>query len=71
MSESMTYVARAACGCLKMAMVDNPERKRDTANAVAQAIRLGETVERIPTAQVREMDWTCEAHKKKKEAVGP
>ncbi len=66
MSESMTYVARAKCGCLKMAAVDNSEHKKDVAKEIAKAIRLGETVDRIPTAQVREMDWTCEAHKKDK-----
>jgi len=64
-SESMSYIAKKPCGCLSMAIVDNPDHKRDTAREISKAVRLGETIERVPTETVRTMDWECPEHKHK------
>jgi len=63
---SMSYVARKPCGCFAMAVVDNPDHKRDVAKEVAKAIRRGETVTRVPSEDVRTMDWECAEHSSKK-----
>lgn len=65
--ESMSYISRRPCGCLSMAVVDNPEHKRDVAKEVAKAIRLGETVERVTSESVRKMDWWCPKHRLERE----
>lgn len=60
--EYQTYIARKPCGCLSMAVVDMPQYAKATAREVAKAIRLGETVERVPTELVRTMAWKCAEH---------
>ena len=65
MLESMTYIARASCGCLKAAVVDVPSMRREAANLMSAAIRRGEIVERVTTESVRTMEWECEEHRKK------
>ena len=67
-AESFTYFALKACGCLAMAMVDNPEHKRDVAKEMGKGIRQGYSFQRVPTQQVREMPWTCPEHKEKDDA---
>ena len=62
MTESMSYISKKPCGCLAMAVVDNPDHKKETAKEIARAIRAGETVERVTTEQVRTMNWKCLAH---------
>ena len=59
---TMSYVARKPCGCLAMAVVDNPAHAKDTAKEIAKAIRLGETVDRLPVEEVRAMPWKCSEH---------
>ncbi len=49
---------------MAMAMVDNPEHKRDVAREIAKGIRQGYSFQRISTQEVREMEWTCPEHKK-------
>ena len=61
--ENMSYISKKPCGCLCMAVLDNPDHKRDVAKEIAKAIRLGETVERVPTETVRTMDWKCPEHR--------
>ena len=65
-SESMSYIAKKPCGCLSMAIVDNPDHKKDVAKEISKAVRLGETVERVTTETVRTMDWKCPEHKHNK-----
>ena len=55
---SMSYVGRAKCGCIQIAIVDNPEHIRDVAKEVGKAIRLGYHVERVTSSWVRE-HWQC------------
>lgn len=63
---SMSYISRKSCGCLAMAVVDNPEHKRDVAREVGKAVRLGETVERVTSESVRIMEWVCPQHKRER-----
>ena len=58
----MSYVARKPCGCVTMAIVDNPAHAKDTAKEISKAIRLGETVDRLPVEAVRAMPWKCSEH---------
>lgn len=64
MSETYSYIARASCGCLRAAVVDAPTMRREAANLMSAAIRRGETVERVTSESVRQMEWTCEEHRK-------
>lgn len=64
MTDSYSYIALKDCGCLAMAMVDNPEHKRDVAKEIAKGIRQGYSFSRLTTQQVREMPWTCPEHQK-------
>ena len=59
----MSYMSRQPCGCLGMAVVDNPDHKRDVAKEVAKAVRRGETVERVPTEDIRTTMWECPTHR--------
>lgn len=58
-----SYISIQPCGCLGIAVVDNPEHKRDVAKEVAKAIRLGERVKRVTSDSVRKMDWRCPKHR--------
>lgn len=60
-----TYIGQEACGCVKMAVKDNPAHARDVAKAIAKVVRWGGKISRIPTQQVKEMDWVCPQHKMK------
>lgn len=65
MSERFAYVGRwTTCACVAAVVIDEPEHPRDTAKSVADFIRRGFRVERIPSATVREMDWRCAEHPK-------
>lgn len=64
-STNMSYISKKPCGCLSMAIVDNPDHKKDVAREIAKAIRLGETIERVTLESVRTMDWECPEHRRK------
>ena len=69
--ENMAYIAKKPCGCIAMAVVDNPEHRRDTAKEVASCIKEGYIIERVTTDYVRE-NWRCYQHETeylKKEVV--
>lgn len=57
----MSYIAKKFCGCIVMAVVDNPAHLRDTAKEVAKAIRQGYIIERVTCDYVRE-NWRCYRH---------
>ena len=67
-TEPDTWISQKACGCLSMAIVNSPDRQKVVAKEVAKAIRLGETVTRVPTQQVREMEWKCPEHKARRDS---
>ena len=69
MSESQTYIGKRLCGCLVMAIVNNPEDKKDVAREVAKAIREGLSVYLVSSELVRTMPWKCETHKEVKKGV--
>jgi len=62
MTESMSYIAKKPCGCVTMAIVDNPDHKNEVAREISQAVRQGETVERVTSESVRTMVWDCSKH---------
>jgi hypothetical protein len=64
MDESMTYIGRADCGCIRFAVVDDPNLPKETSKSVAYAIRRGLYVERVKSSAVREMSWWCKKHPK-------
>ena len=56
--QGMAYVSRcAACKKIVTAVVDNPAHKREVAREVADAIRLGEAVERVSVGDVRRAEF--------------
>lgn len=65
--EEPAYIARASCGCILMAIADDPddspEEKKVTAREVAKAINRGLTVERVEAQYVRNNMRPC-PHKK-------
>ena len=63
--EYESYIGVKPCGCLGMAVVDDPEHKKDMARAVAKSLRRGEKVNRVSAQQVGDMPWVCPEHLKK------
>lgn len=55
-----TYVALAACGCVRGCIVDSDVLERaDVASAVSSWIRRDLVIERWPIEKVRETSWRC------------
>ena len=63
---SMTYVGKAPCGCIRFAVVDNPEHLKENAKEIARAMRAGLTINRMVTDDVREAKWGCPECSKRK-----
>jgi len=63
--EKSNYIARAKCGCIVMACVDNPDHLKDTAKEVAKAIRQGYIIERATSSFIRG-NWLCPKHETEK-----
>ncbi len=63
-AEPDTYIALLPCGCLGLAIVDEPELQMEIAKDIGKAIRQGLKVSRVSTQSVREMEWTCKQHRK-------
>ena len=59
MSEDMCYIGRKDCGCIVLAIVDNPEHKKDTAREVGKAIKDGLKIERVTDQFVRDNMKRC------------
>ena len=59
--EQMAYIGHAECGCIKLAIVDNPAHYKDTAREIIKAIRQGYVVERVTCEYVRQ-HWDCPQH---------
>ena len=49
----MAYVGRKSCGCVVAAVADEPAHKQDVANAIAEWINNGLTVDRVTDEYVR------------------
>ncbi len=65
------YIGRAPCGCVRLAIVDTPAGRRDTAKELAAAVRDGYTIERTTVAAVRALpieQWTC-THRQRPQAA--
>ena len=56
MSEALTepaYIALHSCGGWRLAIVDEPSHRKDTAKELARAIREGYTISRVECEDVR------------------
>jgi hypothetical protein len=47
------YIGVEPCRCCTAAVVDDPKHKKDVAEDVANFIRLGLTIERVPVEEAR------------------
>ncbi len=56
------YIGAAPCGCVVSAYIDNPNRKRDVDKAIADSVRDGLLVSRIPRSTTSPFT-KCEPHK--------
>ena len=70
-SQTMAYVGHCqTCGAWCAASVDKPEYVRDNAKFVAQMIRDGLWVDRVPVVAVRAGQWCeCPRPKRKRRAM--
>ncbi len=57
--ENMCYIGRKSCGCIELAVVDNPEHKEKTAKEIAKAIKWGLKIERVSVQYVRDNMRHC------------
>ena len=63
--ERIAYIGRAACGCIRAAIVDGEDKQR-VAAFVADIVRRGLTVDRMACADVRAAAWSvCSRHKRR------
>ena len=62
MDSRFLYIGSAPCGCVVDACVDDPAHKRDVAQSIAESVRAGLLVARIPNPGVSPFT-RCEPHK--------
>lgn len=53
------YIGVLKCGCTVAATVDNPERKKQVAEDVAEFLEAGYVIERVTIAQARKRLGPC------------
>jgi hypothetical protein len=63
----MCYVGTLPCGCILAAQVDDPARTKEVAESVAGFIKDGLTIERHPSAWVRQHFGRCKKHQESEE----
>ncbi len=63
--EHMAYIGRCGdCDRIVLAIVDSPERKKDTAKEIGRAVREGCRIERVTCQAVCESsEWGCDEAK--------
>lgn len=66
MKEYESYIGRKSCGCIVLAIVDDPDHKKDIAKEIAKAIKGGLTIERVTCQYVRENMKRCPHEEKTK-----
>jgi hypothetical protein len=54
MRESMSYIARADCGCVVAAISDEIEHRKVVASAVSNWVKRGYAIERVSDQYVRD-----------------
>ena len=67
MTETDSYIAKCKCGCggIVFAAFDDPERRRKTAQEIGRMIRMGHSVERMISADIRKGPLRCQNRKTK------
>ena len=53
MEDTFTYIGISACGCVRAAVVDNPDHRADVRKHVTAFMRQGDTIERVKSDQIR------------------
>lgn len=63
------YIARCKCGCtgIVVAIVDNPEHKKEIAKEVASCIKDGLSIERVTVGYVRSNPFGCLKEKERRD----
>ena len=64
------YTGKAKCGCIVAVVADMPDMPKETAKDVAEFIRGGYTVERVPVEDFRGGPFGCKCAKVKAEQPG-
>jgi len=61
------YIARCKCGCtgFVVAIVDNPNHKKEVAKEIASCIKEGFSIERVTVGYVRKTPLGCQKKKEK------
>lgn len=58
-TDTHSYIGRAPCGCVRAATVDLASDPKGVARDVADFIKDGLTIERVPHQYVRDNLWRC------------
>ena len=53
------YIGRAACGCVRLAIVDEPFSQESTHRELSKAARHGLTIELVTVDEARPLIKTC------------
>jgi len=66
------YIARCKCGCgaVVIAIMDDPDDPKWTAEEVADTVKRGYNVDRISAAQLRSLPFGCQRERQKRAAPG-
>lgn len=62
MSNEYVYIGAAPCGCVVSACIDSQGHERDTAKSIAESVRQGLLVSRIPNSAASPFT-KCDSHK--------
>ena len=66
MEEPMTHVFLKPCGCVSCLIVNVPEMFNELAKQQRYAMKHNLNYELMSTQAVREMNWKCAEHERKK-----
>lgn len=67
---TMTYVAKAPCGCIRAACIDVPGDEKETAKLVADYVKRKLAVSHVLHETVKTTPWGCEVCDPKEKKQG-